>query len=561
MRTRRSWKDYTPLVITASSLALLAFAAPVLRFADVSEIWSLRPAIVFGAVESKQFVLESTGTGAAIFDYDNDGRNDLLVLQGSRLNASAAAIPSLLLFHNDGPGKFREVAKEAGLGVSGWAQAVCAGDIDNDGFTDLAVTYYGVSRIFLNQKGRFVDHTPVSGLPNSGIRWGSGCAFTDYDRDGFLDLFLANYIDFDLKTAPKPGSLPECIWKGLAIMCGPKGLPMARNVLYRNLGNRRFEDVSAKAGILKPGPRYGLGATAADFNNDGWPDLYVACDQTPSLLYQNQKNGTFVERGLEAGVALDSNGRTQAGMGIAVGDFDANGFLDIAKTNFSGELPSLYLNEDGEFFHDTSEPAGLGVNQLLGWGAAFLDMDEDMLPDLILANGHFYPEVDRARLGETYRQPTLLYRNLGNGKFIDITKQAGPAFSSPKASRGLAIGDLDEDGRPEIVIVNMNEPLTVVRNQGPRANWVRLRFLGKPSNRSAIGTRVTLQAGGRTQTAELASGGSYFSQHELALYFGLHTAAKIDKLTIRWPLGQVQECRGLSANRTFTFTEGGGCLP
>lgn len=548
------------IFIFGSSLILPALAAPVLRFADVSETWSLRPEVIFGAVESKQFVLESTGTGAVIFDYDNDGRNDLLVLQGSRLDAGAAAIPSLLLFRNEGPGKFRDVAKEAGLDVSGWAQAACAGDIDNNGLTDLAVTYYGVSRLFLNEKGRFVDHTIAAGLPDSGIRWGAGCAFTDYDRDGFLDLFLANYIDFDLKRAPKPGSLPECIWKGLPIMCGPKGLPMARNVLYRNLGNRRFEDVSIKAGILKPGPRYGLGVTAADFNNDGWPDIYVACDQTPSLLYQNQKNGTFLERGLEAGVALDNNGRTQAGMGIAVGDFDANGFLDIAKTNFSGELPSLYLNEDGDFFHDSAERAGLGVNQLLGWGAAFLDVDEDMHPDLILANGHFYPEVDRARLGETYRQPTLLYRNLGNGKFADVTKQAGAALSSPKASRGLAIGDLDGDARPEIVIVNMNEPLTVVRNEAPRANWVRLRFIGKRSNRSAIGTKVTLQADGHTQTAELASGGSYFSQHELALYFGLHTATKIDKLTIRWPLGQVQECRGLSANRTFTFTEGEGCV-
>ncbi|MDX1980319.1 MAG: CRTAC1 family protein [Bryobacteraceae bacterium] len=532
--------------------------APVV-FTDVSQAWSLQTSVVFGETVNKQYILEATGTGAAIFDYDNDGRNDVLVLQGSRLSSPPGSIPSVLLFQNQG-GKFTETAQKAGLSASGWAQGVCVGDYDNDGSADLFLSYYGANRLYHNEGGRFSDDTSRAGLPTSGVRWGAGCAFTDYDRDGLLDIFVSNYVDFDLKTAPRPGSLPECIWKDLRIMCGPKGLPMARNALYRNLGNRRFMDVSARAGILKPGARYGLGVAAADFNNDGWPDIYVACDQTPSLLYQSDRNGGFVERGVEAGVALDNNGRTQSGMGVALGDFDSNGFLDIAKTNFSGELPSLYLNEDGEFFRDAAESAGLGANLLLGWGVVFLDVDEDTHPDLIFANGHVYPEVDGAKLGDTYRQPTLLYRNLGNGRFTDVTRQAGAGLSSPKASRGLAAGDLDGDGRPEVVIVNMNEPLTVLRNQSPRANWTSLRFTGSRSNRSAIGTRVTIEAAGRRQSGELTGGGSYLSQSELVLHFGLSNAARIDRLTIRWPLGKVQECRDLPVNRKLSFKEDEGCV-
>lgn len=522
---------------------------------------ALNPTVIFGADRGKRFLIESTGTGAAILDFDNDSRNDLLVLQGTRLEFEKALPPALLLYRKLQNGSYEEVSKRFGLAMTGWAQGVCTGDIDNDGWTDLFVTAYGVSRFFRNHNGTFVDETSRANFPVTGVRWGAGCTFTDYDRDGLLDLFVANYVDFDLKTAPLPGSRPECIWRDIPIMCGPKGLPMASNILYRNLGDRRFEDVSAKAGILKPGKRYGLGVAAADFNRDGWPDLYVACDQTPSLLYQNRKDGTFEERGVEAGVALDSNGRTQAGMGVAVGDFDHNGFLDIAKTNFSGELPSLYLNEDGEFFHDVAEPAGLGVNQLLGWGIAFLDYDEDGHPDLVMANGHFYPEVAGARMGDTYRQPSLLYRNAGNGKFTDVTRQAGGALAKERVARGLAMGDLDGDARPELVIVNMNEPLTVLTNDNPRGNWVRMRFQGTRSNRSAFGTQVTIEAGGIRQTAELMSGSSYFSQNEPALYFGLGKASAIDRITIRWPLGQTQECRGVSANRTLDFTEGAPCAP
>ena len=338
-------------------------------------------------------------------------------------------------------------------------------------------------------------------------------------------------------------------------MCGPVGLPKAVNGLYRNRGDGKFEDVSAKAGILKPGGRYGLGVAAADFNNDGWADVYVACDQTPSLLYENRKNGTFLERGVEAGVAFNVDGRLQSGMGVAVADIDGNGYLDIAKTNFSGDLPSLYLNEDGRFFREAAHDAGLGAHQLLGWGVAFLDADQDGLPDLVMANGHVYPEVDKSKIGERYRQHSLIYRNLGEGKFGDMTANAGEAFRTHRPARGLATGDLDGDGRPEIVIVNMNEPPTVMKNNSAGGNWIRIGVEGTKLNRSAIGARVAVEAAGRRQIGEVASGGSYYSQHELALFFGLGRATRADAITVRWPDGQSRTFRNVPANRTIVYRD------
>jgi hypothetical protein len=332
-------------------------------------------------------------------------------------------------------------------------------------------------------------------------------------------------------------------------------LPLARNILYRHRLDGTFEDVSAKAGILKPGGRYGLGVLVSDFDNDGWPDIYVACDQTPSLLYQNKRDGTFAERGVEAGVAYNFDGRLQAGMGVAAADVDGDGTIDIAKTNFSGDLPSLYLNEDGRFFHDGSREAGLGAHLLLGWGAVFVDTDEDGWKDLVLANGHVYPEVDRPGSGETYRQLTLFYRNLGHGKFADQTRQAGSAFQTARPARGLAAGDVTGDGRPELVIVNLNEPPSLLMNRAPRGQWLRLELEGTKSNRSAIGSRVTVDAGGRKQVDEVRSGGSYFSQNELALHFGLANAASA-AVEVRWPNGLVERWPRLQANRSYRLVEG-----
>ena len=307
---------------------------------------------------------------------------------------------------------------------------------------------------------------------------------------------------------------------------------------------------------MRPGARYGLGVVTADFDNDGWPDIYVACDQTPSLLYRNKHDGTFEERGDAAGVAYNADGQLQAGMGIAVADYDGNGFLDIAKTNFSGDRPSLYKNEDGKFFEDVSEMAGLGRNQLLGWGIAFLDVDEDGWPDLVMANGHVYPEIDRSPIGETYRQKTLLYRNLGNGRFADITGSAGPGFAPRRPSRGLAIGrsrwrwaagDRDREHEREAPLL---------KNVGPRQNAIAITLTGTQSNRSAIGARCTIEAGGRKQIAEVVSGGSYFSQNSLTLYFGLGKSDKVDRIEVRWPAGETQVWPGSAANRTIGLTEG-----
>src|SRR5450432_2033064 len=528
-----------------AAVVLYGTAVPV-RLVDIADASGLTLPNTSGGKEKKTYILESTGNGVAIFDYDGDGANDILIANGTTLEGPGSGPPrTLQLYHNDGHGKFTEVGREAGFTIEGWAQGVCVGDYNNDGKPDLLVTYYGYNRLYKNLgNGRFADATAEAHLPVTGVRYGAGCSFVDYDRDGWLDLFVANYVDLDLAKTPKPGEDPSCEWKGLAVECGPRGLPPAHNVLYHNNGDGTFTDVSASAGILKPGARYGLGVAAADFDNDGWPDIYVACDQTPSLLYHSKHDGTFAELGDRTGVAYNADGRVQAGMGVAVADFDGNGFLDIAKTNFSGDRPSLYKNENGRFFEDVSERSGLGRNQLLGWGIAFLDIDEDGWPDLIMANGHVYPEIDHSPVGETYKQKTLLYRNLGNGRFRDITDSAGAGFAPLRPARGLAIGDLDGDGRPEIVIVNMNDRPAVLKNMGPRRNAVAIALTGTRSNRSAIGARCMVEAGGRKQIAEVMSGGSYYSQNSLTLYFGLGAADKIDRITVRWPAGTTQSWAG-----------------
>jgi hypothetical protein len=463
------------------------------------------------------------------------------------------------LYHNDGNGHFTEMGRRAGITQEGWGQGVCVADYDNDGHPDMLVTYYGHNILYHNLgNGKFEDVTAAAKLPTSGTRWGTGCAFVDYDRDGYVDLFVSNYVDLDLNNTPRAGANPNCFWKGLPVMCGPSGLPLGHNALFHNNRDGTFTDVSEQAGILKPGGRYGLGVVAADFDNDGWPDIYVACDMTPSLLYHNRGDGTFEERGVESGVAYNFDGHLQAGMGVAAADYDGNGFLDIAKSNFSGDLPSLYENDGGLYFNDVAQPAGLGKHELLGWGIVFLDIDEDGWKDLIIANGHVYPEVDHSPIGEQYLQKTLLYRNLGNGRFEEITDRAGPAFAQPRPARGMAIGDLDGDGRPAIVIANMNAAPSLLRNESPRRHYIRLRLVGTKSNRSAIGARATVDAGGRKQIDEVMSGSSYLSQNEQTLYFGLGSATVVDRIQVRWPTGKMQEWKRAAADQTVVLTEGSG---
>ncbi len=523
-------------------------------FQDVAQASGLTTRNTFGGLQRKDYILETTGNGVAIFDYDGDGRNDILITNGTRLNSTAKTPPQL--YHNDGNGHFHDVAEAAGLNFTGWGQAVCIGDFDNDGHSDVLLTYYGHNLLYRNKgDGTFEDVTAKAKLPTEGVRYGSGCSFVDYDRDGYLDIVVANYVDLDLAKTPRPGDGDFCQWKSIPVMCGPRGLPKAYNVLYHNNHDGTFTDVSEAAGFLKSGGRYGLGVVAADFDNDGWPDIYIACDMTPSLYFHNKHDGTFEERGAEAGVAFNFDGALQAGMGVAVADYNNEGRLAIAKTNFSGDLTSLFHNDDGKFFTDTSRESGLKPRQYLGWGVAFVDVDDDGWRDLVVANGHVYPEVEGKQLGDTYLQPTVLYRNLGNGKFKDITNEAGPAFLTPRPARGLAIGDLDGDGRQEIVIVNMNAAPSVLKNSGTRGHFLNMMLTGTKSNRSAIGARAIVTAGGRKMMDEVMSGGSFYSNNSFTLHFGLGTATAVDAIEIHWPSGILQKIGKTAADQTLKVTE------
>ena len=545
--------------LLASFFALLVLAAaetPAIYFRDIASAAGVTEVNNFGGLHRKDFILETTGNGVAIADFDGDGRNDIFIANGTKLDAENGTHTLPQLYRNQGSGRFKDVAVQSGLTREGWGQAVCVGDFDNDGYPDLFETFYGHNVLYRNRgDGKFEDITAQAGLPVTGIRYGSGCTFTDYDRDGNLDIFVANYVDLDLKTTPHPGKGEFCEWKNIPVMCGPRGLPLARNVLYRNNGHGGFEDVSEASGVLKPGGRYSLGVVAADFDNDGWPDIYVACDMTRSLLFHNLRNGKFEERGLDAGVALNYDGELQAGMGVAVADYDGDGLLDIAKTNFSGDLTSLYHNDDGKFFTDMSRDAGLGSRQLLGWGVGFIDADDDGWRDLVVANGHVYPEVEGKQLGDTYLQQTILFRNLGTGKFQDVSDSAGPAFKIPRPARGLAMGDLDGDGRPEIVLVNMNAAPSLLKNERPQGHFLNVALTGTKSNRSAIGARVIVNAGGRKRIDEVMGGSSYYSQNSATLHFGLGSVAIVDEVTILWPSGTIQRVTKPTADSTLKLAE------
>jgi hypothetical protein len=533
------------------------------RFVNVAREAGLTVKTIFGGEGENKYLVETTGCGVAFFDYDRDGWLDIFLVNGWRLAAFPAGLePSNHLFRNNGDGTFTDVTVKAQLVRSGWGQGVCVGDYDNDGFDDLFVTYWGFNALYKNKgDGTFTDVSEKAGVSGTRQRWNTGCAFLDYDRDGHLDLFIANYIDFDLKTAPLPETGP-CLYKGVPVACGPPGLSGGVNILYRNNGNGTFTDVSEKAGITKTNGTYGLGVLTADFDNDGWVDIYVANDSAPSALYRNNTDGSFTDVGLESGCAYSQDGKPQAGMGVSAGDYDRDGWLDIFKTNFSDDTSNLYRNLGKGVFDDVVFATGIGVNTLwLGWGCGFFDMDNNGWLDILVCHGHVYPEVEKLKGNYSYRQPKVLYQNLENGRFKDISQDVGGPVVELAASRGCAFGDFDNDGDVDVVVNNVNSYPQLLRNDfSGRNHWIHVRTIGTKSNRSGIGARITCVTGKVQQINEVRSGGSYISQNDLRVHFGLGEATKVDVLEIRWPSGQVDTLKDVPANQVIEVKEGTGIV-
>ena len=527
------------------------------RFTDVGAQAGLTAPFIYGDPDRKTYILETTGAGAAFLDFDNDGWLDIFLLSGTQLDANPREATNRL-YRNNHDGTFSDVTEKSGLRRIGWAASVAAADYDNDGFTDLFLTYWGQNALYRNQgDGTFQDITDKAGLLSKETRWGSGATFIDYDRDGHLDLFVANYLVFDRARIPKPGQGGHCYWKGMPVNCGPRGLPSGRHWLYHNKGDGTFADVSAASGIAKVTGSYAMTAVAADFDNDAWPDIYVACDSTPSFLFRNNRDGTFTESGLERGVAVNEDGMEQAGMGLGIGDFNLDGSLDIFKTHFADDTSVLYRNDGKGFFDDTTIASGIGVEtRFIGWGAAIQDFDLDGLPDLFAVTGSVYPEIEKKLPAYPYKTPRYLFRALSPGRFEQLIDEAGPGIAAAHSSRGAAFGDYDNDGDIDVLIVNMNEPPSLLRNdlRAPDRHWLEVKLVGTKSNRGAYGARVTLRYGGKVQAQELLSQSSYYSVNDPRLHFGLGASAEAD-LEVRWPSGVMEKVGKVQADRMITVRE------
>ncbi len=537
--------------------------SPGVSFVNVAPQAGLTAKTIYGDEHRNRYLLETTGSGAAFIDYDNDGWQDIFLASGTRLDGLPPNVSSTnRLYRNNGDGKFSDITEKAGLVRTAWAQGVCVGDYENDGHDDLFVSSYGKNALYHNNgTGTFTEVAEKAGVANNRTRWGSGCAFLDYDRDGYLDLFVASYIDLDLKTAPLPETGP-CLYKGLTVACGPPGLTGGINMLYHNKGDGTFTDVSEKAGITKTNGTYGLGVLTGDFDNDGWPDIYVANDSAPAALYHNNKNGTFTDIGVEAGSAFSIDGKPQAGMGVSAGDYDRDGWLDIFKTNFSGDTSSLYHNTGKGIFDDVTFPAGMGLNtRWLGWGCGFVDVDNDGWPDIFLVNGHVYPEVERLTTEAGYAQRKVLYHNLHNGRFADVSDKVGEAVKKPNASRGAAFGDYDNDGDIDILINSVNGPPELLRaDSSNQNNWIKIKTIGVKSNRDGIGARIKCVTEDGSQIDEVRSGGSYYSQNDLRIHFGLGKNKKVKTLELQWPSGQVDTFSNIAANQLIIVKEKAGII-
>jgi len=529
------------------------------HFVDVAASAGLNAPTIYGGVDRKKYILEATGCGCAFIDYDNDGWMDIFILSGTRLEGPPPGTTNRL-YKNNRDGTFTDVTEKAGLTAAGWASAVCVGDYNNDGFEDLFCTYFGQNRLYRNNgDGTFTDVTRASGLWSEQTRWGAGCSFLDYNRDGQLDLFVSNYVRFSFEHAPVPGENVNCNWKGIPVECGPRGLPTGRHSLYRNNGDGTFADVSQQAGIAAATESYGMTVVAADFDEDGWTDIYVACDSTPSLLFMNNHDGTFREEGVMRGVALSDDGAEQAGMGLGVGDYDLDGHLDLFKTHFADDANGLYRNDGKGNFDDVTRVSRVGVEtRYICWGAGIVDLDNDGYPDLFMVSGSVYPEVERKLPQYANKNPRSLFRNLGNGIFEELAEQAGPGVAEAHCSRGCAFGDFDNDGDVDILIVNLNEAPSLLRNDlRGNQNWLKVKLEGVKSNRSAIGARVLVRYGDKVQAQAVLSQSSFYSSNDPRLHFGLG-GFKTAHIEVHWPNGLVEQFPGVACNRWLKLREGSG---
>ena len=558
-----------PFVLGLGGLFLLlrpfGRSQPILgvQFRDVSKQAGITPLILCGTPQ-KNYILEINGSGCAWFDYDNDGSLDLYIVNGSSIRqlknpAPTKESPRNYLFHNNGNGTFTDVTVSAGAQGGRWGQGVAAADYDNDGFVDLFVTNFGPNLLYRNNgDGTFSDASRSAGV-SGGTLWGVGAAFADYDRDGDLDLYVVGYIDFDIYHPPSPRQ-PQCQYRGTTIgACGPRGLKGAPDKLFRNNGDGTFTDVTAAAGVTDQGLRYGFSVAFEDFNGDEWPDIFVANDSTPNYLYLNQGDGTFEEVAVMVGVAYNQEGLEQSDMGIAVGDVDNDGWTDLFVTTFSDDNYTLFHNDGEALFTDISYPSGLGEPTIpfLGWATFFLDYNNDGWKDLFCVNGHLYPEVDELFPDMSYRQPSQLFANTGNGRFREVSAEVGLRSLPLRSGRGAAVGDYDNDGDPDICIVNIDDRPTLLRNDGGnQGHWLQIKTVGTVSNRDGIGARVKVVAGSKTQYDRVRTGGSYLSTSDIRLRFGLGDQGKADLVEIHWPSGNVDRITDVPANQLLVVQEG-----
>ena len=519
---------------------------------------------VHSSATESRYIVESMSGGVVLIDYDRDGWPDIYFTNAPTVDMAVAGQKSAgKLFHNNHDGTFTDVTAKAGIANPCFAMGGAVGDYNNDGWPDLYVTCLGGNVLYRNNgDSTFTDVTKQAGVADG--RWSTGAAFGDYDGDGFVDLVVTNYVDFHLNDLPAFGKAPNCKYRGIDVQCGPRGLKGAGDSLFHNNGDGTFTDVSKTAGADDPTGYYGLGVIWSDFNNTGRQDIYIANDSTPKFLYKNSGNGKFQEIGLESGTAVNEDGSEQASMGIAVGDYTHTGYQSVYVTNFSDEYDDLFRNDGNWNFTDVSYKSGTALPSLpfVKWGTVFADLDNDGWLDLFTVTGHVYPQVDTLPSGARYREPQMLQLNQKDGTFCDASDEAGPAVRTPRVGRGLAAADLFNDGNVDLVVENLEGEPTVLRNPGlPGRHWVSFELAGTKSNRLAIGAHVKVVAGGMTQTAEVRSGGSYLSQSDLRLHFGLNTATKIDSVEIRWPSGKTEALKDLAADKFYSVLEGQGIVP